>query len=168
MRRELCQHQQWWYEIYFLNTFFPSSISLILAMELNLKMHYQGLKAATSMLVLHKKLFLAAACCLRHTTPTTCSWTNNFFPFFDTKAGSAHSSGHWKLVDSGPSLPLVSYILNCFYNFPLFEGHSEHNAEKSWISNIVYAIALTWYIEFLVYHISKLELIVQIKIALFN
>lgn len=57
---------------------------------------------------------------------------------------------------------------SAFTIFQFFKGHSELNAEKWLISNIVYANTLTWYIEFLVYQISKLELIVQIKIALFN
>lgn len=90
-----------------------------------------------------------------------------FFLFFWHKKKCPISS-HWKRTSTGPSLPLVSCILKCFYNFPLFKGHFELNDQKWCIPNIVYANTLTWYIEFLVYHIFKQELIVQIKIALFN
>lgn len=109
------------WEYSFLKIFHSSYISLILAMELHLKMHCQGLKAATSILVLHKKIVPSSSM-----LPTTYDTYNLLLDkqflsfFFDTRAGSPHSSSHWKLIGSGaissPSF-LHAEVLLQFFTF---------------------------------------------------
>jgi len=73
--------------IFFSHFFILFYIFLIPEMELHLNLHCHGLKAATSMLILHKERvptafckLLQAARYLPHTTLTIFSWTDSSTP----------------------------------------------------------------------------------------
>lgn len=125
------------WEYSFLIIFHSSYISLILAIELHLKMHCQGLKAATSILVLHKKIVPSSSM-----LPTTHDIYNllldSFFPFFLTQELAVpilQVIENWLAV--GHQFPQFPTCWSAFTIFHFSKVTLEFNAEKTWISNIV-------------------------------